>query len=387
MSEIVKDGDEILIKRVYGDWTTPNMGSWKDKISNSPIRVFQQFRNGPNATDNTIIMDAIELAIQNKDINGFCIVSTDSDYYSLALRLRENGKYVLGIGKKESKTIWQNSCNEFVKIENIMKGKELLAENNNKIDEETDIIKTLDYDGSNKILVTIFEYGLNNSRINADGWISLADFGLTIRTKHPSFDTRTFGSMKLLPLIKKFTKDYIDIKSNDCFPPNYYLRKKMDFHIRILVYLYLRGKVNGNNVDDHKDKSDENDIFFKNQYDGMSIFIRFLSNPIEYCSKYKCTVYQEIIDKNNLYKLINNIDDKRYMQITINIEKKISNYLVISRKEEINEIINNLKIVQLENFYKIISGKENFFENEIKKLDKLISEHNKEVDDFMDKIL
>jgi len=387
MSEIVKNGDEILIKRVYGDWTTPNMSSWKDKIANSPIRVFQQFRNGPNATDNTIIMDAIELAIQNKDINGFCIVSTDSDYYSLALRLRENGKYVLGIGKKNSKNIWQNSCNEFVKIENIMKGKDLLTENNNKVDEETDIIETLDDDGSNKILGTIFEYGLNNSRINADGWISLADFGSTIRTKYPSFDTRTFGSLKLLPLIKKFTRDDIDIKSDDYFPPNYYLRKKMDFHIRHLVNLYLRGKVAGHNVDYLKDKSAEGDIFFKNQYDGMSIFINFLSNPVEYCNKYKCTIYYEKLSKNNLYRIINNIDDKRYMEITINIEKNISNYFVISTKEEINEIIKNLEIVQLETFNKIISEKKIFFENEVKKLNKLIDEHNKEVDDFMNKIL
>jgi uncharacterized LabA/DUF88 family protein len=92
MTEIVKDG-EILIKRIYGDWTTSDMNSWKRKLFNTPIRIFQQFRFGSNATDNSIIMDAIELISQNKDINAFCIVSKDSDYYSLALRLRENGKY------------------------------------------------------------------------------------------------------------------------------------------------------------------------------------------------------------------------------------------------------------------------------------------------------
>ena len=212
MSEIVKDNDDILIKRVYGDWTTPNMNSWKDKVLNSPIRVFQQFRNGPNATDNTIIMDAIELGIQNKDINAFCIVSIDADYYSLALRLRENGKYVLGIGKENSKIIWQNSCNEFVKIENILKGKELLEEkNDNEKEEQVENIKNMEEKNVNiegkeeqleniksTTLETIIEYGLANSRIYPEGWIFLADFGSTIKAKHPSFDPRTYGSIKLL---------------------------------------------------------------------------------------------------------------------------------------------------------------------------------------------
>jgi hypothetical protein len=231
MTEIIKDNDEILVKRIYGDWTTSNMNSWKDKIQNSPIRVFQQFRNGPNATDNSIIMDAIELAIQNKDINAFCIVSADADYYSLALRLRENGKYVLGIGKDNSKSIWQNSCNEFIKIENILKGKELLEENNKKIISPKIVIKTNSNRNNvankeNVTLETIIEYGLTNSRINADGWISLADFGSTIKVKYPSFDPRDYSSTKLLPLLSKVFSEDIEIKHDDCFPPNYYLRRK-----------------------------------------------------------------------------------------------------------------------------------------------------------------
>jgi uncharacterized protein (TIGR00288 family) len=145
MTEITKDNDEILVKRIYGDWTTSNMNSWKDKIQDSPIRVFQQFRNGPNATDNSIIMDAIELVIQNKDINAFCIVSADADYYSLALRLRENGKYVIGIGKESSKIIWQNSCDKFIKIENIIKDNELLEKDSNEIVRPRIVLKRKPY--------------------------------------------------------------------------------------------------------------------------------------------------------------------------------------------------------------------------------------------------
>lgn len=117
-AEISKVG-ELLVKRIHGDWTTTNMGSWKAKVFETPVRIFQQFRFGSKATDNNIIMDAIELCNQSDDINAICIVSTDADYYSLALRLREIGKFVLGIGKENSKQIWQNACNQFVLLENL----------------------------------------------------------------------------------------------------------------------------------------------------------------------------------------------------------------------------------------------------------------------------
>jgi uncharacterized LabA/DUF88 family protein len=232
MTEIAKDG-EILVKRIYGDWTEPNMKSWKEKILNYPVRVFQQFRNGPNATDNSIIMDAIELTIQNKDVNAFCIVSIDADYYSLALRLRENGKYVLGIGRENSKPIWQNSCNEFVQIENILKEKnEELFKETKTISKEKEMDNKIaeafaDFIDGKEKLKEIIKYGLGNSRTKDDGWISLADFGSTIKAKYPSFDPRTYHSIKLLPLIRKFPDD-IEIKSDDCFPPNYYLRYKSE---------------------------------------------------------------------------------------------------------------------------------------------------------------
>lgn len=90
LSEVSKDGD-ILIRRIYGDWTTTNMNGWKDLLLQIPVRPVQQFRNGSQATDNAIIMDAIELANTNKEINAMCIVSSDTDYYSLALKIREYG--------------------------------------------------------------------------------------------------------------------------------------------------------------------------------------------------------------------------------------------------------------------------------------------------------
>jgi uncharacterized protein (TIGR00288 family) len=118
IKEIATYGD-ILIKRVYGDWTTSNMNSWKDVLVKEPAATCQQFRSGKNATDTRIIMDAMEMMIHNTNINAFCIVSTDADFYGMALRLRENGKYVLGVGKEQSKQIWQDACDKFVKLESL----------------------------------------------------------------------------------------------------------------------------------------------------------------------------------------------------------------------------------------------------------------------------
>jgi hypothetical protein len=173
-------------------------------------------------------MDAIELAIQNKDINAFCIVSIDADYYSLALRLRENGKYVLGIGKENSKLIWQNSCNEFVQIENILKEKneELFQETKNisKEKEMDNIIAEMVAERDSREIKEIIEYGLGNSRIKDDGWISFPDFGSTVKTKYPSFDPRTYNYKNLLQIIQSFSNE-IEIKSDKLFPPNYWLKK------------------------------------------------------------------------------------------------------------------------------------------------------------------
>jgi len=119
IKEIRSTYGEILIKKVYGDWTTPNMNKWKDVLIKEPATPCQQFRSGKNATDTRIIMDAIEMMIHNANITAFCIVSTDADFYGLALRLRENGKFVLGIGKEQSNIIWREACNEFIKLESL----------------------------------------------------------------------------------------------------------------------------------------------------------------------------------------------------------------------------------------------------------------------------
>jgi len=110
---------EILIKRVYGDWTTTYMKTWKKVLIKEPETQFQQFRCGKNATDSRIIIDVTKLMPLNTNINAFCIASSDADFCVLAHELRANGKFVVGIGKEHSQQTWQEACDKFIKLENL----------------------------------------------------------------------------------------------------------------------------------------------------------------------------------------------------------------------------------------------------------------------------
>ncbi len=206
ISEVSKEG-EVLIKRLYGDWTTPNMNGWKSWLEKIPIRPVQQFRNGPNATDNTIIMDAIELANTNKSINAVCIVSTDSDYYSLALKLREYGLYVLGIGKKNAKQLWVNACNEFKYLEN-------LDSTSGETEKNTSPFESLE---------NLISHAYKNSRMTEEGWVSLSDLGKSIRRSMPEFDPRSYNHNTLREILEALSEEY-EMKTDDYVPPNHWIK-------------------------------------------------------------------------------------------------------------------------------------------------------------------
>ncbi len=208
IDEVSKEGD-VLIKRLYGDWTTPNMNGWKAWLEKVPIRPVQQFRNGPNATDNTIIMDAIEIANTNKGVNAVCIVSTDSDYYSLALKLREYGLYVLGIGRTNAKPLWVNACNEFKYIENFDEEDEEVSEKDKKF-------KSLD---------ALILHAYKKSRMTEEGWVNLSDLGKSIRNSMPEFDPRSYSHNTLREIVDALSDDF-ELKSDERVPPNYWLKAK-----------------------------------------------------------------------------------------------------------------------------------------------------------------
>ena len=111
----------ITIRRIYGDWTTVNMSGWKHALHDNAIQPIQQFRYtvGKNATDSALIIDAMDI-LHSHLVDGFCIVSSDSDYTRLATRVREMGFFVMGIGKRRTPKAFINACNVFIYTENLV---------------------------------------------------------------------------------------------------------------------------------------------------------------------------------------------------------------------------------------------------------------------------
>src|SRR3989304_66571 len=115
----------VTVRRVYGDWTTPQMKGWKEILSTHAIQPIQQFQNtvGKNATDSALIIDAMDILYEG-NVGGFCLVSSDSDYTRLATRIREKGLFVMGIGRKITPRAFVNACDVFVYTQNLITEKE-----------------------------------------------------------------------------------------------------------------------------------------------------------------------------------------------------------------------------------------------------------------------
>ncbi|WP_299132676.1 NYN domain-containing protein [uncultured Tenacibaculum sp.] len=204
MEEIAKYGNPT-IKRIYGDWTKPNLSKWKNLLLENAITPIQQYgyTTGKNATDSAMIIDAMDILYSEK-VNGFCLVSSDSDFTRLATRLREAGMQVIGIGEKKTPNPFIVACDRFIYIEilksktaiqNIEAGKEESTKYNvDKITrKEIELISTTIADVSDD-----------------DGWAFLGDVGSLLQKKQPNFDSRNFGFDKLTPLIKSIDKFEIE---------------------------------------------------------------------------------------------------------------------------------------------------------------------------------
>ena len=192
MEEIAKYGNPT-IKRIYGDWTSPSLKKWKKPLLENAISPIQQYAytKGKNATDSAMIIDAMDILYSNK-VEGFCLVSSDSDFTKLATRLREAGMQVIGIGEKKTPNPFIVACDKFIYIE-VLKSKvenQLVKEKENGIGLDTISKKEI-----NLIKSTI------NDLSDDDGWAFLGDVGSLLLKKRPNFDSRNYGYQKLTPLI------------------------------------------------------------------------------------------------------------------------------------------------------------------------------------------
>ncbi len=202
MAEINRSG-EIIVCRVYGDWTDPRMSGWKELLRIHPIRPIQQFRYGENASDGALIMDAIEIVSTNRNpVNAFCIVSSDSDFTRLVIRLREAGMKVFGIGEKKTPSPFIAACDKFTYLE-------IINANSQQTSESEGLPKTGEGRKANSSPISKVSEDVVNlisSSISdvadENGWAFLADVGNLMQKKRPDFDSRNYGFTKLTPLIK-----------------------------------------------------------------------------------------------------------------------------------------------------------------------------------------
>jgi len=209
MEEIAKYGNPT-IKRIYGDWTNPKLAKWKNVLLQNAITPIQQYGYtiGKNATDSAMIIDAMDILYSEK-VNGFCIVSSDSDFTRLATRLREAGMQVFGIGEKKTPEPFIVACDKFIYIE-ILKNQ---AEEN-----ESELTKSKPSQKHTVDKITPKVIKLISSTISDladdDGWAFLGDVGNLLQKKQPNFDSRNYGFLKLTPLIKSIANFEVDLRES-----------------------------------------------------------------------------------------------------------------------------------------------------------------------------
>jgi uncharacterized LabA/DUF88 family protein len=206
MEEIAKYGIPTF-KRIYGDWTKPNLAGWKNILLENAITPIQQYgyTTGKNSTDSAMIIDAMDILYTGK-VDGFCIVSSDSDFTKLAIRLRESGMKVFGFGEKKTPKPFIVACDKFIYLEILktpiqitLTGKQKSV-NLKELKQET--IKQIDNE-----IITLLSSTVNDIA-DEDGWAFLGDVGNLLIKKKPDFDPRNYGFEKLTPLIKSLKRNF-----------------------------------------------------------------------------------------------------------------------------------------------------------------------------------
>ena len=202
----------VTIRRIYGDWTTESMKGWKETLHVHAIQPIQQFRYtiGKNATDSAMIIDAMDI-LYGGVVNGFCLVSSDSDYTRLATRIREKGFFVMGIGKKSTPRAFINACEIFIYVENLLAEADISRPKATKPAKKARAAEPVPPEPL-PLLKSAFEMAVQD-----DGWAFLRTMGSRLRQLDPGFDPRTYGSRQLSFLIRTYSDvfEVKEVKSQD----------------------------------------------------------------------------------------------------------------------------------------------------------------------------
>lgn len=225
-------------KRIYGDWTKPNAGAWKDVLLENSVTPVQQYGYtvGKNATDSAMIIDAMDI-LYSEHVDGFCIVSSDSDFTKLASRLRESGMIVVGMGEQKTPKPFIAACNQFKYLDVLAESEQKSMEiDSGKIKDSTQIKEKIkpelnQYDTTSilKKMISEEDSEVEKSMTNInvikmaiikminesdaeDQSLNMADIGNRLAKRYPDFDVRNYGDTKLSKFLKKF--DFIEIKTD-----------------------------------------------------------------------------------------------------------------------------------------------------------------------------
>jgi uncharacterized LabA/DUF88 family protein len=194
LREVARYGT-ATVKRAYGDWTTPYLNSWRETLNSLAIQPIQQFRSttGKNATDSALIIEAMDLLHGGK-VDGFCLVSSDSDFTRLATRIREAGLAVYGFGEKKTPRSFVAACDKFIYTEILR----VPVAESREIDPPQEPLKPLLIDAV-------------AGAAREDGWAPLSNVGSLVAKSNPSFDPRNYGFEKLGELVRR--QSYLKVKS------------------------------------------------------------------------------------------------------------------------------------------------------------------------------
>jgi len=206
LDEISKHG-RIIVKKAYGDWKNPLLKNWEEELKQLAIKPEQQFAytKGKNATDIALVIDAMDL-LYTKNYNAFVIVCSDADYTPLAIRLRETGAYIFGVGEDKTPTAFRNSCDRFILTGRLInkavatKDKDIAVE---KVSIEKQEPGIYDISEIHKLLIAASETYQDD-----DGWVHAATVGNYIKRARPDFELKAYGFLKLSDLLRNYPNMY-----------------------------------------------------------------------------------------------------------------------------------------------------------------------------------
>lgn len=222
------------IKRIYGDWTRPNLSGWKPLLLDYAITPIQQFgyTYGKNSTDSALIIDAMDI-LYSERVDGFCLVSSDSDFTRLAIRLREAGKIVYGIGEQKTPNAFIAACDKFIYIEILAESdKSHFDRGSDRYDEVSPNVTAVEFPHTTSPSLPLSRPATHTVRkvddevrfliydciqdlADEQGWAFLGDVGNLILKVRPSFDPRNYGFPKLTPLIRSIDNVEIDERATE----------------------------------------------------------------------------------------------------------------------------------------------------------------------------